>query len=171
MKRLVFALLALAVACAAPFSAHRQELRSDPVGLWVRLESGWAAAPVELGYEEYTVRARFLRIHADGQLSILHCLLRRNRTGTGLSPGDGYVLFRGAWRVEHGEFVAQYVKAEETIPSSDPPFVAFVQAPIRVKDHTVALGEEDFKEGTLVSLADYDAFVKPVASVTAASHK
>lgn len=171
MRYAILTLLAVTIACVTPSATSSQEVPFDPAGLWVRLESRWKAAPPEIGYEEYTAHARLLRIRADGQLSLLHCLLRRNKAGTSLSPGDGYILFRGAWRAEHGKIVAQYVKADETIPSSDPPFATFLEEPIRVKDHAVVLGKADFEQSTLVSLADYDALVRPVPSVSSVNNR
>lgn len=167
MKERTFIALGLLVAACASFaSSSHKESTPTVAGLWVRLDSEWKDAPPELGYSESTIRARLLRFHDDGQMSLLLCLLRRNKVDTGLSPADGYVLYRGSWRSEGGKLVAHYVKAEEMIPSSDPPFATFHEATVSLGAQTLVFGDVEFSQNDLISLADYDAFVKriPLAS-------
>lgn len=176
MMRILIALNALAALLVVPAVVVCLETNEDrPLqmagGLWGRLDSEWKSAPLEVGYSEYTARARFLRLHDDGQMSLLVCLLRRAKSGTALSPADGYVLYRGSWQTNEGKLFVRYVKAEEMIPSSDPPFATFHETVLSREGRTILLGDVEFSEGDLILLSDYDAFVKRVPSVRVPSKR
>jgi hypothetical protein len=166
MRKLLILALGILAACAAFGSSDQAVQEPTFLGLWMRLDSTWKPSPPEIGYEEETARARLLRLHQDGQVSLLACLLRRNKLDTSLSPADGYAVYRGSWHQENGRVIVRYVKTEEMIPSSAPPFSEFLESFLTVNGTSISLGKIVFKRSEILSLAQYDDFVKRVPSVS-----
>lgn len=139
---------------------------ADPSGLWVHVNGEWQEAPPEVGYAESSAWARVLRLYPNGEMSMVAVLLRRNKRGTALSPGDGYIVYRGWWRREKGGIVVRYVKAEETIPSGDPPFSRFLEAELSVEGEKLRLDDLVYERADHLEISsdNYDEFAPRVSS-------
>lgn len=169
MSKLLFGFALTLLACAPKgLAPARGEPARGLDWLWLHFDSEWQKSPRELEYTEYTARVRLLRLGSDDELSLLSCLVRRSDEAGAISPGDGYVIYRGRMTREGKKLIARYVKAEEMIPSSDPPFARFLETEVMVRDEALEFGGLTYTRSELVTLADYDQFVKRIPSAVPA---